>query len=87
MTLREGNLGIMKIYSILDEIDWAVGLKLAGISSIVLNEKEKIESHIDEVLKQEDVGILVVSKQVYTQSKQKLDEIKEKRKTPLIVVI
>ncbi len=77
----------MKIYSILDKIDWAVGLKLAGISSIVLNEKEKIDSHIDEVLKQEDVGILVVSKQVYTQSKQKLDEIKEKRKTPLIVVI
>lgn len=78
---------IMKIYSILDEIDCAVGLKFAGISSVVLNEKEKIESYIDEILKKEDAGILVVSKQVYTQSKQKLDEIKEKRKTPLIVVI
>ena len=52
-----------------------------------MNEKEKIESYIDEILKKEDAGILVVSKQVYTQSKQKLDEIKEKRKTPLIVVI
>lgn len=77
----------MKIYSILDEIDSAVGLKLAGISSTVLNEKEKIYDYIDEILKKEDAGILVVSKQVYTQSKQKLDEIKEKRKTPLIVVI
>lgn len=77
----------MKIYSILDEIDSAVGLKLAGISSIVLNEKEKIDAYIDEILKKEDAGILVVSKQVYTQSKQKLDEIKEKRKTPLIVVM
>lgn len=77
----------MKIYSILDEIDSAVGLKLAGISSIVLNEKEKIDGYIDEILRKEDAGILVVSKQVYTQSKQKLDEIKEKRKTPLIVVI
>lgn len=77
----------MKIYSILDEIDSAVGLKLAGISSIVLNEKEKIDGYIDEILKKEDAGILVVSKRVYTQSKQKLDEIKEKRKTPLIVVI
>lgn len=77
----------MKIYSILDEIDSAVGLKLAGISSIVLNEKEKVDDYIDEILKKEDAGILVVSKRVYTQSKQKLDEIKEKRKTPLIVVI
>lgn len=77
----------MKIYSILDEIDSAVGLKLAGISSIVLNEKEKIDAYIDEILKKEDAGILVVSKEIYTQSKQKLDEIKEKRKTPLIVVM
>lgn len=77
----------MIIYSILDDIDSAVGLKLAGISSIVLNEKEKIDNKIDEVLKQENIGILVVSKQVYEQSKQKIDEIKEKRKTPLVVVI
>ncbi|MCI8486247.1 MAG: ATP synthase subunit F [Clostridia bacterium] len=77
----------MIIYSILDDIDSAVGLKLAGISSIVLNEKEKIDNKIDEVLKQENIGILVVSKQVYEQSKQKIEEIKEKRKTPLVVVI
>lgn len=76
----------MKIYSILDEIDCAIGLKLAGISSIVLNEKQKIDNKIDEVLK-EDIGILVVSKQIYAQSKEKLDEIKVKRKTPLIVVL
>ncbi len=77
----------MKIYSILDEIDCAVGLKFGGISSIVLSEKEKIDGYIDEILRKEDAGILVVSKQVYIQSKQKLDEIREKRKTPLIVVI
>lgn len=77
----------MKIYSILDEIDCAVGLKLAGISVAVLNEKQKIDSKIDELLKENDIGILVVSKQVYAQSKEKLDEIKVKRKTPLIVVL
>lgn len=77
----------MKIYSILDEIDCAVGLKLAGISVVVLNEKQKIDSKIDELLKEDDIGILVVSKQVYAQSKEKLDEIKVKRKTPLIVVL
>ncbi len=77
----------MKIYSILDEIDCAVGLKLAGISVAVLNEKQKIDSKIDELLKEYDIGILVVSKQVYAQSKEKLDEIKVKRKTPLIVVL
>lgn len=77
----------MKIYSILDEIDCAVGLKLAGISVAVLNEKQEIDSKIDELLKEDDIGILVVSKQVYAQSKEKLDEIKVKRKTPLIVVL
>lgn len=79
----------MKIYSILSEIDCAVGLKLAGVSSIILEEeeKEKIDNKIDEVLKEQDVGILVVSKQIYAHSREKLDEIRKKRKTPLIVVL
>lgn len=77
----------MKIYSILDDIDTAVGLKLSGINSIILENKQNVDEKIDEVLKNEQIGILVVSRNIYTLGKEKLDNIIQKRKTPLIVVL
>lgn len=77
----------MKIYSILDDMDTAVGLNLSGIHSIILEDIEQINGKIDEVLENDQVGILVVSKNVYELGKEKLDNIIQKRKTPLVVVL
>lgn len=77
----------MKIYSILDDMDTAVGLKLSGINSCVLKEQEKVEKKIDEIIQNNQIGILVVSKNVYALGKEKLDDIIEKRKMPLVVVL
>lgn len=77
----------MKIYCISDEIETALGLKLSGIESIVLKDKKDIEKKIDEILENKDVGILVVTEQIYNISNEKLDYVKEFNKTPLIVKI
>lgn len=77
----------MKIYSILDDMDTAVGFNLSGINSIVLEDLDIVNKKIDEVMEDNNVGILVVSKSVYEHGKEKLDNIIEKRKTPLVVVI
>lgn len=77
----------MKIYSILDDMDTAVGFNLSGIHSIVLEDLDIVNKKIDEVMEDNNVGILVVSKNVYEHGKEKLDNIIEKRRTPLVVVI
>lgn len=77
----------MKIYCISDSLETALGLKLAGVKSSILNDKDKIDKKIDEILDTSDIGILVVTEAVYNFSKEKLDEIKEFRRIPLIVKI
>lgn len=77
----------MKIYCISDSLETALGLKLAGVKSSILNDKDKIDKKIDEILDASDIGILVVTEAVYNFSKEKLDEIKKIRRIPLIVKI
>lgn len=41
----------MKMFCISDDLDIAVGLKLTGIKSVILDEKSKIDEKIDEIVK------------------------------------
>lgn len=77
----------MKIYCISDSLETALGLKLAGVKFSILNDKDKIDKKIEEILETPDIGILVVTEAVYNFSKEKLDEIKEFKRIPLIVKI
>ena len=77
----------MKIFCISDDIDIAVGLKLTGVKSVISTSKEDIDLKIDEVISNKDIGILVVTENIYAMSKTKLDYIKNNRKLPLIVKI
>lgn len=77
----------MKIFCISDSLETAVGLKLSGVESSILDNKEKIDKKIDEIIQNPEIGILVVTDNVYNISKEKLDEIKEFRRIPLIVRI
>ena len=77
----------MKIYCISDSLETAIGMKLAGVESVVLNSKDEIEKKIDEVSNNQDIGILVISKEIYQMSKEKLDNIIEFKRTPLVIQI
>ena len=77
----------MKMYCISHDIDTAVGLKLTGIETVVAQEKTKSDSEIDKILQDETIGILVYTDKIYEFSKEKLDFIKQNRKTPLLVQI
>ena len=77
----------MKMYCISSDIDTKVGLRLTGIEGIVAKEKQESDEKIEEVLKDENIGILIVTKQIYEMSKQKLDYIYENRKMPLLVIM
>lgn len=77
----------MKMFCISDSLETALGLKLSGVESSVLNDKDKIDKKIDEIVENQDIGILVVTENIYNISQEKLDEIKEFRRIPLIVKI
>lgn len=77
----------MKIYCITENNDLEVGLKLAGCDGITLQEEDNIEEKIDEVVKNKEIGILVISKNIYNQAREKVDEIRVNKKLPLITII
>lgn len=77
----------MKIYCIADNIDTALGLKLAGSDSVVAESSEEVEKELEKVIQNSEIGILVITKKVYESSKVKIDEIRYKRKLPLITIL
>ena len=78
---------LMKIYCITENNDLEVGLKLAGCDGITLQENDNMEEKIDEVVKNKEIGILVVSNEIYKKSKEKIDDIRINKKLPLITII
>lgn len=77
----------MKMFCISDSLEPALGLKLAGVESSVLNDKTKIDKKIEEILENPEIGILVVTDNVYKISIEKMEDIKKHRRLPLIVKI
>lgn len=77
----------MKMYCISDNIDTAVGLKLAGIESIVLQDKSEIEHEIDAVIKNPNIGILIVTEKIEETAFEKVKYIKDNLKLPLLIKI
>lgn len=63
------------------------GLRLTGIKSIILDNKEDIEQEVEKVIKDKEIGILIVTEKIYDLANEKLDYIKENRNLPLIVKI
>lgn len=77
----------MKIFCISDSQDISVGLKLSGINSVTLTSKNDVLTKIDDLLAVKDIGVLVVTKNIYNIAKDKLDDIKLDQKFTLIVTI
>ena len=77
----------MKVYCISDSIETAVGLKLTGVETKVLNEKEKILEQIKVIENREDIGILVLTNNIYETVKIEVEDIRSNKKLPLILTI
>lgn len=77
----------MKMFCISDNIDTAVGLKMAGIEYEIITEKEKILSKIEEILKNKEIGILGVTEKIYELAEDEFKKIEHNNNIPLIVKI
>ena len=77
----------MKIYCISDSQEFEVGLKLAGCDGITCEKEDEIKNKIDEIVKNKEYGILVITKTIYEKAKEKVDKLRQTRRLPLITII
>ena len=77
----------MKFFLITDDVDTSVGLRLAGVESKVLTDLTQGASAIDDALRDDAVGILMVSHRVAEAYRDRIEEIRRGRSLPLIVTL
>ena len=77
----------MKSFLISDNRDTWVGMRLAGIQGVIVHEKEELIKIIKEVMKDESIGILILTEKVVELAPNEIIEWKLKAARPLIVEI
>ena len=77
----------MKIFCLTDDQELEIGLKLAGCDAITIKETYEIEKKIDELIKNANIGVLVLNQGVYYKLKNKIDKLRVTNKLPLIAII
>ncbi len=77
----------MKLFLITDDVDTSVGLRLAGVESRVLPELSQGQQVFDDVLREDDVGVLMVSHRVAEFYRDRIEAIRRSRSLPLIVTL
>ncbi|MGH4051009.1 MAG: V-type ATP synthase subunit F [Clostridium sp.] len=77
----------MRSYLISDNIDTFVGMKMVGIESIVLHQKEEIIETIRKIKKDPEIGIIILTEAIALLIPDEVDSIKLSKESPLIVEI
>lgn len=77
----------MKMYLISDNIDTQTGMRLAGVEGVVYHEKEEVLQALSEVVKNPEIGILLITEKIAHLIPEEIREIKMTYHTPLIVEI
>ena len=52
----------MRMYLISDNTDTLTGMRLAGVDGVIANEKETLEKALNEVLKDKNIGIILLTR-------------------------
>lgn len=77
----------MKFYLISDNIDTQMGMRLAGIEGVVTHTPEETGQALDEAMKMDDVGIVLMTEKAVKQIQETVYDYKLTCKQPLIVEI
>ena len=77
----------MKSYLISDNKDTYVGMKLAGIDGIVLHEREDVLKEMKKMMKDESIGIIIVTEKIVDLASEEIMQWKLKKVRPLIIEI
>lgn len=77
----------MKMFCISDNIDTQMGLRLAGIESVVVHERHEALVELEKAMHVEEYAIILMTTKVIELCPDVISEIKLKQQKPLIVEI
>lgn len=77
----------MKAFLISDNIDTATGMRLAGIESVVVHEKNELTEAFEKVLKDKTVSIIFVTELLSSKFPTVIANVKLNYKQPLVLEI
>lgn len=77
----------MKMYLISDNVDTYIGMRLAGVDGVVVHERGELYEALQNVIKDKEVGIVLLTEKFGREFPEIIDDIKLKRKMPLLVEI
>lgn len=77
----------MKMYLISDNVDTYTGMRLAGVDGVVVHERGELYEALQNVIKNKEVGIVLLTEKFGREFPEIIDDIKLKRKMPLLVEI
>jgi V/A-type H+-transporting ATPase subunit F len=77
----------MKIFLLSDNRDTLVGMRLAGIKGIVTNDQREAERLLENLVKDKETGIIIITEKLALMLRDNINHIKQKMVSPLIVEI
>lgn len=77
----------MKSFLISDNRDTWVGMKLAGINGIIVHDRDNALIAIKNAMKNDEIGIIILTEKVVDMATEEVMEYKLKSKTHLIIEI
>lgn len=77
----------MKMFLISDNVDTYTGMRLAGVDGVVVHERDELHEALQNVMADKTVGIVLLTEKFGREFPEIIDEMKLKRKLPLLVEI
>lgn len=75
------------MYLISDNVDTYTGMRLAGVDGIVVHEREELHKALTNAMNNPELGIVLLTEKLGREFPDIIDEMKLKRKMPLLVEI
>lgn len=77
----------MKSFLICNDQETLVGMRLAGVQGIILNDRTEVLETIEQKIKDDEIGIIIITKAIMQLAEKEIMAIKLKSKVKLIVEI
>ena len=77
----------MKMFLISDNVDTYTGMRLAGVDGVVVHERGELYEALQKVMEATSIGIVLLTEKLGQEFPDIINEIKLKRKLPLLVEI